>query len=54
MVGPSPPLWMNLRSGSDTIDLLTPEEIRKACIQGMQHRVDECIANDGYYGNLSR
>ena len=36
------------------VDLLAPEKIRKACIQGMQHRVDECIANDGHYGNLSR
>ena len=38
------------------VSLLTPEEIRKACIQGMRHRVDEyeCITNDGHYGNYSR
>ena len=36
------------------VNLLTPEEIREACIQGMRHRVEECIANDGQHGKHSR
>ena len=29
------------------VSRLTPAEIRCACMQGMAHRVAECIANDG-------
>ena len=29
------------------VSRLTPAEIRRACMQGMAHRVAECIANDG-------
>ena len=36
------------------VSLLTPEEIRKACNPGMQHRVEECLANGGHHSKHSR